>query len=144
MKSPKLSMMARLKAKKPDPKKKPMTVEGAAARPRLDRPSRMRREDGGKVLSKEREDYAKQKDTEAEDHRRSGRTSGLVGGALLGLMGGSRLRKVAQGAGGTLLGGAALSEGINRVNAEKEASWARSGKTEEGKEDRAKGGKVCK
>lgn len=54
MKTAKLSLMARMKMKKADPKKKPMTVEGAAARPRLDRPGRMKRAEGGIV-----EDYIK-------------------------------------------------------------------------------------
>lgn len=123
-------------------------VEGNKPKPRLDRPARASggrvcRADGG-AISKEREDYAKKKDKDTEEARDSGRTSAMITGGALGMLGGSKLRKAALGSLAALSGGSMVGDMAARHKAEKEAEWARSGRAEDGKEDRKRGGRVAR
>lgn len=140
--SRKLMMMAKIK-KKSDEKKKPMTVEGSAAKPRLDRPMRMKRADGGPTISKDSKE-------EATRLERTGLLGNLAGGALAGLGGATLVGKGASrfitalpaiGASVPLLSG-----GSKRY---REAERIRKGQATEGREDgdevkRKRGGKVGK
>lgn len=125
-------------------------VEGNKPRPRLDRPARASggrvcRADGGPTLSKEREDYAEKKEAEKKDAEARGGVGGAAAGVGLGLLGAKSLLGKAAG---TALGVTGLhsagKEMLGRRDARREAEWARSGKAEDGKEDRKRGGRVSK
>lgn len=146
MKTTKTSLLARMKAKKADPKKKPMTVEGSAARPRLDRPMRMKRAEGGLVVSEKNREDAKKLREDADSH------AGAVMGVGLGTMAAhrgrflpGRTKLLGQLAGAGLTGaGAAMAH--DDANKRRQADRAERGLVDDdGKEDRRKrGGKVCK
>lgn len=148
MKSPKLSMMARLKAKKADPKKKPMTVEGAAARPRLDRPGRMKRAEGGPTISKDSKEYVEEKRKAASGHGEDATLGGLSAAGL------GAMRLMSPGAPkfmkGLLTAGAGLNAGVGAMSAARrsqlksEADRVERGQADPGKEDRKSGGRVKK
>lgn len=116
-------------------------VEGGASRPRLDRPARIKRADGGKVLSKEREDYAKQKDDEAKEARNKGLTGAVLSGVGLGLLGAKSHLAKSLGTAFGVTGGYEAIKNDSR-GAERDAKWARSGMAKDGEEDRKRGGRV--
>lgn len=161
MKTPKTSLLARLKAKKADPKKKPMTVEGSAARPRLDRPMRMKRADGGPTISKDSEDEAKRLKRSADDKAAPAGAGVLAGGVALGHLIGraavsglgrpfTRADKIGTALSTSVLGGAGTKAYLDRdkiresMAERKEAERIERGQAEPGKEDRKRGGKVGK
>lgn len=120
-------------------------VEGGASRPRLDRPGRIKRADGGVVLSKEREKAASKLENESNAEL-AGRGIGALGTA--GVM--SKIGKALGARGidravvGGLTGLSAFGVGNTKALADKmdEAKHLRSGRAESGKEDRASGGRV--
>lgn len=136
MKSPKLRLM--MKAKKKPDAKKPMTVEGSAARPRLDRPGRMNRAEGGPTLSPE----AKRGVTENE-LKEFGKN--IVGGALAGFGGATMVGRGLKGVmKGLPISAASVPVFGSARRSGEEAKRIEKGQAEPGKEDRAKGGKVGK
>lgn len=149
MKTPKTSLLARMKAKKADPKKKPMTVEGSAARPRLDRPMRMKRADGGPTISDDSKKEAARLEEESNKKYWGGLGAGNLGNLALfattpGARGLARLGNGAKyiGAGaGWGLGAHAVKRSFDDST---EARRIKEGKAEPGKEDRKRGGKVGK
>lgn len=153
--------MAKIK-KKGDDKKKPMTVEGAAARPRLDRPMRMKRADGGPTISKDSEDEAKRLKRSADDKAAPAGAGVLAGGVALGhlisraALSGlgnrfGRADKIGTALSTSVLGGAGTKAYMDRdkiresMAERKEADRIERGQAKPGEEDRRKsGGKVCK
>lgn len=138
----KILAMAKLKAKKKPDAKKPMTVDGSAARPRLDRPGRMKRAEGGSVddgkpfnASAE----AKRLRDEAGKERWAGAGSAAMG-TIMALT----------GTGGKAIGralkytGVPLNFAASAVNhhaaGQKEDAADRLERAEDGKEDRRKSG----
>lgn len=153
MKTPKTSLLARMKAKKADPKKKPMTVEGSAARPRLDRPMRMKRADGGPTISKDSKEYVDEKRKAASGHGEDA-TLGALSAAGLGAMrlmspGAPKFMKGLLTAGAGLNAGTGAMSAARRSQLKSEADRVERGIATSGREDgdevkRKKGGKVCK
>lgn len=159
------AMMKKKLKKKPS---KAMAVEGGASRPRLDRP--MRRAEGGPTISDDSKKEAARLRNEAEGDRRAAMGDALKGGAaILGGMALSRLgtRKAinaysagrspsksagAMDAAGTGLAGVGAVGGAGSsflksargAGKDVEASRIERGEAEPGKEDRKRGGKVCK
>lgn len=120
----------------------PMPAGPAPMPPMRASGGRVGKADGG-AISKERTEYAKTKEAEAKDAGAKGGASALAAGIGLGLLGSkSHFGKAL----GTSLGSVGAYETgkktIEKGMAGKEARWARSGLAEEGKEDRAKGGRV--
>lgn len=134
--SRKLMMMAKIK-KKSDEKKKPMTVEGAAARPRLDRPMRMKRADGGRTWTGEGDTGQKMRD----NAKRAG--EGAVLAPILGGIGAAlsatRLGKIGSRAIAPGFLGLAAVKGGQAYKEKKEAE-----ELAEKAEGRKRGGKVGK
>ena len=105
---------------------------------------RIKKEEGGGVkLSAERQAYAKKKDAEAEAASTNGAGAALTAGAGLGLLGSkSHFLKALGTSLGTIGTYEAGKKTLERSAARKEADWARSGKADDGREDRAKGGRM--
>lgn len=153
----KLRMSAKLKAKKKPEHK--AAVEGDAPRQRLDRPSRMRRADGGPTISEDSKKEAAKLRASADAKTTSagagvltaaGAASHLLGMALMRnkfvpFTKGEKLTGAASGVAGTA--------GAAKAYADKDKVWDAKGEREEaariergeaepGKEDRKKGGRV--
>lgn len=144
--------MAKIK-KKGDEKKKPMTVEGSAARPRLDRPMRMKRADGGRTWTGEGDTGQKMRDNaaEARTERNKNLLKDLPGSAAAAVVGSALVDaagrkfglakltgRAMQGAGGLFGGTEAVSGAANHAKA-READ-----KLADKEEGRKRGGKVGK
>lgn len=139
----KLRMFAKLKAKKKDDKK--ATVEGDAPRQRLDRPSRMRRADGGPAISKDSKQEAARLRADAnESARMAGSLGGWGGGALLGtkIAGAGKVGRILAKGAAALAGVGTAAEAANAVSKTTEANRIERGQAEPGKEDRKRGGRV--
>lgn len=140
--SRKMMMMAKIK-KKSDEKKKPMTVEGSAAKPRLDRPMRMKRADGGPTISDDSKREAARLREDQKIHTRVG-----AGEVALGALGLGTRRFPAKVAGG-LLGVLGARNGAKAVLNSLDADRIERGQATPGREDgdevkRKRGGKVGK
>lgn len=149
MKTAKMSLMARMKMKKADPKKKPMTVEGQAARPRLDRPGRMKRAEGGPTISEGSKKEAARLREGAKTDANFALGHGAVG--LLNTAGAAASAKRLPGfAIGNLAGGIWNANEMRKSGNAADKKLAAASRLEkgqapdDGKEDRAKGGRVKK
>lgn len=156
----KLMMMSKIKAKKKPEHK--AAVEGDAPRQRLDRASRMRRADGGVTISEDSKKEAGRLRESANEKMAPGglgvMSSAGALGALIGLAATrgrkmppmSRGEKITAGAatGVGALGAKGVYDVKDKVPEAKaqydEAKRIERGEAEPGKEDRKKGGRVCK
>lgn len=142
----KLMMMSKIKAKKKPEHK--AAVEGDAPRQRLDRPSRVRRADGGPAISEDSK-------REVERLRDRGDKNAMIAGAK-GVAAGYLVNKLGRAMGqskpfsrmiGTAAGIAGMGADERTSKAAKdiaESNRIERGEAEPGKEDRKKGGRVCK
>lgn len=143
-------LMALAKAKKKSPKKT-VTVEGEAARRRLDKP--MRRADGGQISEDSKREAAKLREEANSDRvgglsaAAAGLGTGILGSVLhkkLGLPAHSRGLERLHHAAGAGIGTAGLVTAGGAGSKERQASRIERGLVKEGEEDRAKGGRVKK
>lgn len=149
----KLMMAAKLKRKAPEAKKSLGSVDGASARRSFSKPTRMKRAEGGTTISEDsKREIARLK---KEEPASVGNPNALITGAgaatayhglakskwpipVRGLMGGL-------GIGTAAMAGKKTAEDIGKMkDSTYEQGRIRRGMAEPGKEDRKRGGKVCK
>ena len=130
----------------------PITVDGKAARPRLDRPGRKMRADGGSTISEDSRREAARLRGEATSG--VNKTAGELvkdamiagsGSVIHGLSRGRSGRAFGRAMQGLGIAGGALDSGVgiaNHISSSNEARRIERGQAEPGKEDRKSGGRV--
>jgi hypothetical protein len=145
---------------KKKPRFEPITAEGAAGKPRLDRPMRKRADGGRTTISEDSKREARRLRDEGVGEIAAGAVKGAPGAALMGAgLGGYRghmrsirppgaVGKAVWGAmtaaGAGLAGDAAVRHGVRAGNALDEAERIERGEATPGQEDRKHGGRVKK
>lgn len=133
----KSKVMAMAKGMKKGGVKKRLSADGEPTRGGISRP--MRRADGGRISEDSKREAEKLRE-EARSDRRSAIMNGGIAAMVGSISKGSKIGKLLTGA--NVLAG--LGSAASSVMNNREANRIERGEAEPGKEDRKRGGKVCK